>query len=365
MGIRSHRMVVDITSLVKIPSYKYFVDISVWLVCVVIAFSGSILLAAVLFLTIKVITLVIINYLRRAKLKALPTLGDFYLPPATRPKGQLRRWLRIRPLMFMCLGIFLGLMPVVNVFSFVILGFYFYEVFLPPPLARSSILIPIIWSIAAVCISCAERYANPKAHEALKIDSRPPILILRSFAEEESFDPLFQDLLFKYVDFNNLETLLMSQLSKYGSTIALHKSGRKLPFSNIATELVNSETWKEKFLSYLDKAGMIVIIVGVTPGLLWEMEQVTTRGLLPRTILILPTYFRVKDDGTWSIFLRKLPKGMRLNRLKDLHVGNTILVRWSTKGDMLVLQSKLRKKDESCTALALYHCLRMTGVEKT
>jgi hypothetical protein len=312
--------------------------------------------AAVLYLITSIVDSTC-QYLYRAKQKALPVLNDFYWPPATKSKSLPARWLRVRPLIFLCLSIVLWMLLLIHVIS----GARLAEAFLPRPLASSGYLLILIMSLATFCLFCAFRFANLSADEVLKIDTRKPILILRSFADERKLDGVHDNLLHP-TDRFTLEPMLTGQLAKFGPSIALHKPGKRLPFLNTATESVSSADWQEKFLSYVDKAGIIVFIVGKSRGLIWELEQVVTRGLLYRTILIIPPH--VGGQGVaWNTFLNKLPRRMGLYGLKDLQIEDPVLVRWTSKGKMLLLQSSTHKTDNSC-ALALQYCIKMTATER-
>ncbi len=139
----------------------------------------------------------------------------------------------------------------------------------------------------------AQRYEAPSAAEALAADPRPPVLYLRSFRDDGQ--SLVADVrlaplrhVFGALQLATPEQHCADELEALGPVIAIGKPGEPLPELGAARLYVAHDAWQQEVLRLMRNAALVVVRVGASPGVLWEIEQALT--LLPRQRLVLARF---------------------------------------------------------------------------
>jgi len=140
----------------------------------------------------------------------------------------------------------------------------------------------------------------------LSDDWRAPVLFLRQFGDDGARDDM---------DFpQTSEERLEQALGSVGPVIAIGRPGDKVPPPGAARTYVAHESWQEKVADYIDRAEMIALQIGDTPGIRWEDAQVVARAKPSRVVLILGDSSRyprfVAENG--DLFPKPLPDILRL-----------------------------------------------------
>jgi hypothetical protein len=160
----------------------------------------------------------------------------------------------------------------------------------------------------------AQRHLVPLANETTKSDTRPPIVFLRSFYQ----DPYM----------SAEEQKLEDALKRFGPFIAIGNPEDKLPPLGAGRFYVGSKNWQSKVIDLLDRAALVIILAGSTPGLAWEISQV--RLLVPPSKLLFAVsgdktsydnFKKIVEDNT-DIVLPQYP-----HTTMDTRVGITALIR--------------------------------------
>lgn len=124
-------------------------------------------------------------------------------------------------------------------------------------------------------------------------DQRAPILFLRSFRNDHIdlknakipwhtriFDPGTQA--------GTLEELIVQNYSLLGPVIGLGNPDDPTPPIGVARDYVSHQNWKAQILSFMDQASTIVIGMGQTDSLFWEIQQIKELGYLNKTTFFFP-----------------------------------------------------------------------------
>lgn len=121
---------------------------------------------------------------------------------------------------------------------------------------------------------------------ALAIDPRPPVLLLRSFEDDgrpgDGEGTTFSD------GFATFEEELVRTLSRRGPVIAIGRPGEEAPLSGAAREYVSHDAWKARVEQRMTAAQLVVLVMGDTPGLGWELAKVRAAGHLGKLLLVVP-----------------------------------------------------------------------------
>ncbi|MEO8806471.1 MAG: TM2 domain-containing protein [Burkholderiaceae bacterium] len=136
----------------------------------------------------------------------------------------------------------------------------------------------------------SRRHEAASAAQAMADDPRPPVLYLRSFQDDGSV--LLDDSGFPGVQALTRATSPASSeeelahiLRRIGPVVAIGKPGEKLPELGAARLYVSHEEWQAVVGRLMRQAGLVVVRVGPSPGVLWEIGQALTQ--IPRERLAL------------------------------------------------------------------------------
>jgi ribosomal protein S27E len=171
----------------------------------------------------------------------------------------------------------------------------------------------ILLIVGALGYRGARRLASVEARRLMLRDSRPPVLYLRWFGDDdlklrsatlgrrslvERFSP---------VRFDSFEEMLARHLSRFGPVIAINPPGTKLSPLGAARDTITSTDWQSAVATWMARASLIVFVAppeSVTPGLLWELQAVSASRYWDKTLILVPPV--LPDDllSRWQVFLR-------------------------------------------------------------
>ncbi len=136
----------------------------------------------------------------------------------------------------------------------------------------------------------SRRVEAVSADEAMALDARPPVLYLRSFRDDgvalaaQEGSALRRRLL-RALSLPTPEEHLARILAHVGPLIAIGKPGEPLPELGAARLYVSHDQWQQQVRALMQRAALVVVRVGASPGVLWEIDQALMH--LPRQRLVL------------------------------------------------------------------------------
>ena len=153
-----------------------------------------------------------------------------------------------------------------------------------------SVLMLLLAAALAWLYRRSRRHEAPGAAQAMAADPRAPVLYLRSFRDDgralmlDSGWPRVQAVLGALMP-GSAEEELADALAGIGPVIAIGKPGEPLPELGAARLYVGHDVWQAEVNALMQKAALVVVRVGASPGVLWEINQVLEN--LPRERLVL------------------------------------------------------------------------------
>ena len=145
--------------------------------------------------------------------------------------------------------------------------------------------------------------------EVRAFDPRPPLLLLRSFADDnlplERRFSIPGNLLQRPF---TLEELIVDRLWLVGPVMAIGSPGETLRPAGAAREYVPDAVWHERLLSGLDESVWVVGILGASEGVMWEFGQVEARGAFDRFLLVVPPHDTPVIRRRWEALARAFPQ---------------------------------------------------------
>ncbi|MEP7282253.1 MAG: TM2 domain-containing protein [Rubrivivax sp.] len=138
----------------------------------------------------------------------------------------------------------------------------------------------------------ARRHEALSADEAMARDPRPPVLYLRSFQDDgvallAQTGSRWARTVAAAVQAPTPEERLARVLADIGPLIAIGKPGEPLPELGAARLYVGHADWQAEVQRLLQRAALVVVRVGASPGVRWEIEQAL--AALPRSRLVFAT----------------------------------------------------------------------------
>lgn len=123
------------------------------------------------------------------------------------------------------------------------------------------------------------KYDAVSAQEALKADPRSPVVYLRSFEDDRRmvittsrFSRLYEAVL-RSMTVMSLEQELAAIMSRAGPVVGIGRPGESLPELGAARVYVDDTAWRETITELMRRARLVVVRVGATENLWWEIER--------------------------------------------------------------------------------------------
>jgi hypothetical protein len=151
-----------------------------------------------------------------------------------------------------------------------------------------------LFACSVVAYRQARRHAALRADAVTRRDERAPILYLRSFGDDQLTIPARtgsprHSLLERFSHRSErFEEVVAGHLWAYGPVIAVGVPGERLAPIGAARTHYDDATWKDGVQSWLSRASLVVITVGGTAGVAWEVRRIAELGLWDRAILLVP-----------------------------------------------------------------------------
>lgn len=190
----------------------------------------------------------------------------------------------------------------------------------PPPVPVMTFLAVSALTIGSV-ISVFGFVAGPqlrnrgrrlRAGDARRLVQRPgerSVLLLRSFEDEELVDPrplnFFQQ---------RYEENLIRVLNKLGPVITVGRPGDDLGFSGAARFYVSDDNWQQAIRYLMTHTAAVVIIVGGTGGLWWEIATALECVSRERLLFFVPLVNKERQTGSWYRYGAEFVKRWNLSR---------------------------------------------------
>jgi hypothetical protein len=206
----------------------------------------------------------------------------------------------------------------------------------------------------------ARRHFQVSADALLAVDKRPPVLFLRSFADDER--PKYASSERALVDFS-LETRLANHFHHFGPFIAIGSPQDALPQPGAARVLLPDDQWQSRVLDWMRAAGVIIMYSGTTEWVNWELRKVIESGRATSLILMFP------EIKGWRGSRRKQDIATRVAQIRDVFSGSP----WTEEltafndfaglramlfradGSMVMIKSRTRSRDAYHLAALLAH----------
>jgi hypothetical protein len=157
----------------------------------------------------------------------------------------------------------------------------------------------------------ALRFSMPRPGPAVLQDPRPAILYLRSFADDSlriRVAPFARASLLERLSARRkqgFEEVMAEELQRHGPVVAVSEPGRWLAPIGFARQSLSDAEWQTSVRQRMSECGLVVVVVGRSRGLLWEVEALFETGAWRKALFLFPP---VKDlCARWTQLADALP----------------------------------------------------------
>jgi hypothetical protein len=177
-------------------------------------------------------------------------------------------------------------------------------------LGVSTVVAWLFFALAAMTYRRARRHAMPPAGEVLRRDPRLPVLYLRSFRDDHLKvrvgGPHRRSWLdsFAHPRMDRFEEVLAWNLWQFGPVIALSLPGQKLPPLGASRAQLSDQGWQHQIERWMRQAQVIVIVLGRTEGLAWEIGRLVDLDMWYKATLVIPPTTESELRRRWAVFRR-------------------------------------------------------------
>jgi hypothetical protein len=179
-------------------------------------------------------------------------------------------------------------------------------------LAIEIIALPIVL-LATLPLMMFRRFAMRTLRTEQGRDDRPPVLLLRSFADDKRRLRSRSSYRRSVVDrlglrlWERFEEILAVSLNLHGPVYAVGQVGERLPppLGAVRRQFSNEE-WQAEVASLMARAGIICVTVGRSDALAWEIGRIAELGHLPKTIFVFPPTSRAEHLARLAVLSQLL-----------------------------------------------------------
>src|SRR3984957_17027422 len=153
----------------------------------------------------------------------------------------------------------------------------------------------------------ARKFTVASAEEVLSADPRPPVIYMRSFKDDAAASmpvmsgPPGWALLFPK-ELITEEELVARTLNDFGPMVTIGRPGEQLRELGAARMYVGEQEWHERVAALMQSAKLVVLRLGQTEGLWWELEQAIGKMRPEQLLVFVP---RIADKATREAIRRR------------------------------------------------------------
>jgi hypothetical protein len=141
-----------------------------------------------------------------------------------------------------------------------------------------------------------------RANEVLKLDTRHPILFLRSFDADQW--RLWGKGIYGKFRVRTIDEAIKQFAERLGPFVAIANPTTTLPKLGAAQSYFTDDTWQDAISRWIDMAQMIVMVVGRTAGVRWELDHIFSNQADRKLVIFFPPPLR-KDPSVGTQWLNE------------------------------------------------------------
>lgn len=190
-----------------------------------------------------------------------------------------------------------------------------------------------VWVMMVKLYRRGRRHAMLPGSSLLKVDARPPVLYLRSFQDDDAIKVWARNtdgrILPERLVKITFEELVTDHLWCYGPVLAIGdpREKGKLAALGAARDFAQDDEWQRKATQMMQQASMIVMVLGRSDGVIWEVNRIVELGLTRKLLLLFPPIAPSELASRWQALTQRA-RGFDLSIRPDFEHTRAVL--WPT-----------------------------------
>jgi len=166
--------------------------------------------------------------------------------------------------------------------------------------------------IGGIGVRLARMWSRATATRLRRLDRRPPILYLRSFRDDALPLPSVLSARRPFLELfvprgaEPFEEAVAWELTPYGPVVAVGRPGRSLASLGAAREHLPDDEWRASVTDRMAAARAVVMAIGSTRGVHWEIGTLAANGHLTKTVFLFPPTDLATQQERWRFTVRAL-----------------------------------------------------------
>jgi hypothetical protein len=153
----------------------------------------------------------------------------------------------------------------------------------------------------------AQQLAALRVAEIRKLDTRGPVLFIRSFSDDSlPLDRQAGIVKFFAPTTLTLEECVVNRSWAVGPVIAVGKPKEDLGPLGAAREYLEGDVWRDRVEHLMNESQFVISVLGSTGGLLWEYQSLLRFGLLSKLLVVFPPLPLPAANRRWQLFRQAL-----------------------------------------------------------
>lgn len=193
---------------------------------------------------------------------------------------------------------------------------------------------PLLLSSRAMYRS-AERYFQHNADYILKQDDRKRILLLRSHEQDLlTIEPRIGSLL-SLKTRSTLEEIIALELKMHGPFVALGNNDEEKPPLGANRQYFNNQSWKDIVSIQMANSRFIVLVIGLTEGVIWEIKRAIELDVVSKLIIVFPYIDIEIQSQHWDLLSELFSETRWGQGFSDLRQNKTLFLLFSNNGEVI------------------------------
>lgn len=169
------------------------------------------------------------------------------------------------------------------------------------------LLYAALISVGWILLIIGNKLSQKSAETLIESSDNRPILYLRPFESDK--DPSYQlniDGTMSSISTDELD--IVSATKKLGPLVAIGNPEEELLTLGAGRTYVDNDSWQARVLQYIVKSQLIIIRIGFSEGVMWELSNLFNQNDISKIVLHIPFKDGKKNtkQEVWELFLQKM-----------------------------------------------------------
>jgi hypothetical protein len=196
------------------------------------------------------------------------------------------------------------------------------------------------------------------------------ILYLRSFDDDRLVVPSVHSARRPFFELfgprgrDPFEECIAWELASHGDVSAVGRPGRSTATLGAARDLLSDDEWQAAVAARMESSRYVVVAIGTTEGLAWELHALTTRGHLNKCIFVVPPATTDEIRSRWRATREVIDNALQRSFVEAVEVVGTLTLRIDDTSGR-VSATRADRVDEAAYRAAIVHALDTATASST